>query len=185
MKRFRMKMLNNTRGTAAIEFAVIAPVLVMLLFGTLEMSIATMVTNVMESATANSSRLGKTGYSASGQSRTQTIINAITARAGALINPSLLTITAKSYKQFDQIGKPEPWTDTNHDGIAQVGEYTDVNGNGQWDADMGVAGYGNANDVVVYTISYPWRITTPIIAKFFPSGIYTITTSAVVKNEPY
>jgi hypothetical protein len=39
---------------------------------------------------------------------------------------------------------------------------------------------------VVYTVSYPWAVSTPIISNIIGSnGIFTITTHAVVKNEPY
>jgi hypothetical protein len=64
--------------------------------------------------------------------------------------------------------------------------YTDVNGNGNWDPDEGSSGSGNAGDVVVYTVSYPWTITTPIMSSLIgANGTYAITAHAVVKNEPY
>jgi hypothetical protein len=62
--------------------------------------------------------------------------------------------------------------------------FIDINGNGSWDADMGQAGLGNPGDVVVYTVSYPWPIVTPIISAIIGST-YTITTRTVVRNEPY
>jgi hypothetical protein len=142
----------------------------------------------MEGATAISSRLGKTGYTGQGLTRQQTIINAITTRAGTLINPQQLVVTSKFYKQFDQIGDPEPYIDANGNGSRDNGEsYTDINGSGQWDADMGSSGYGSAGDVVVYTITYPWPITTPLMRPLIGDGQghLNITTHAVVKNEPY
>lgn len=173
-------------GVTAIEFAVIAPVLILMLFGILEFALIMLVTNMMESATAISSRLGKTGYSAAGISREETILASIRERAGELIDPAQLVITSKFYEQFDQIGDAEPWNDSNHNGTPEPGEYTDINGNGHYDADMGLAGYGNADDIVVYTVRYPWGITTPIMRELIGrDGVYTITTHAVVKNEPY
>lgn len=185
--RIIRKLLQREEGVTAIEFAVIAPVLLLLLLGIIEFSIIMMVYNVMEGATAISSRLGKTGFTGTGLTREQTILNSITARAGSLITPSSLTVTSKFYKQYDQINDPEPYMDTNGNGTHDAGEtYTDINGNGQWDADMGSSGYGSAGDVVVYTVSYPWSIATPIISDLIGAhGIFTITTHAVVKNEPY
>ena len=77
--------------------------------------------------------------------------------------------------------------DTDHDGRYDTGEtYTDVNGNGHWDADMAAQGYGDANDIVVYTVTYPWKINTPMVSQFFSNdGELTLSASAVVKNEPY
>lgn len=174
-------------GVTALEFAIVAPVFMLLLFGIVEFALIMMVYNVMEGATASSSRLGKTGYTAAGVTRQQTIINVITDRAGSLINPAQLVVTSKFYKQFDQINDPEPYTDSNGNGTWNAGEtYNDINGNGQWDPDMAASGYGSAGDIVVYEVSYPWQISVPIISSLVgTNGVYTITTHAVVKNEPY
>lgn len=189
--RHRIRIVNRfareERGVTAIEFAVIAPVTLLLTFGIIEFGLIMMVFNVMEGATSISSRLGKTGFTAEGLTRQQTILNSITNRAGTLIQSNLLTVSSKFYRQFDQINDPEPYIDANSNGSYNSGEsYTDINGNGQWDADMGSSGYGSAGDVVVYTVSYPWTITTPIMREILGhNGVYTITTHAVVKNEPY
>lgn len=178
---------HTQEGVTAIEFAILAPVLFLLLFGIVEFAVIMLVTNIMENATSISSRLGKTGYVEATLSREETIRQSVINRAGNLIDPLNLTITSKYYEQFDQIGDAEPWNDVNHNGIAEVGEYTDINGNGQYDADMGLAGYGNAEDIVVYTVRYPWHVLTPIMRELIgdAQGEFPITAHAVVKNEPY
>lgn len=174
------------RGVTAVEFAVLAPVLLLMLMGIMEFSLIMLVSNMMESATALSSRLGKTGYAEAGKTREQTILASVEKRAGTLIDASKLSVQSKYYEQFDQIGDAEPWNDTNHNNTPDPGEWTDINGNGVYDADMGLAGYGNADDIVVYTISYPWDIKTPLMRELIgTNGVFTITTHAVVKNEPY
>ncbi len=51
---------------------------------------------------------------------------------------------------------------------------------------MGATGAGDSDDVVVYTVSYPWRLFTPLIGSFFGNdGIVTLTARSVVKNEPF
>jgi Flp pilus assembly pilin Flp len=181
------RFIRAQSGVSAIEFAVIAPVVLLLVFGIIEFALIMMVYNVMEGATSISSRLGKTGYVAAGVTREQTILSAITQRAGSIIDPLKLTVTSKFYKQYDQINDPEPYIDANGNGSHDSGEsYTDINGNGTWDSDMGASGYGSANDVVVYSASYPWPIATPIMREIIgTNGFLTITTHAVVKNEPY
>ncbi len=168
----------------AVEFALITPVFMLLLFGIIEFSLIMYVTSVMEGAVSYSSRYGKTGYTAAGSSRQAQIIAAITQRTAGLLDASKITIVSKVYPSFDSISKEEPYIDSNHNGTRDTGEtYTDVNGNGQWDS-SGVAGLGNANDIVVYTVYYPWTINTPIIGRFFNNTIY-ISSRTVVKNEPY
>ena len=180
-------LMRAEDGVTALEFAIVAPVLMMLVFSIIEFSLIMMVYNVMEGATATSSRTGKTGYTGTGLTRQQTILNAITTRAGSLLDPDKLTMTSKFYKQYDQINDPEPFIDANGNSMRDSGEsFTDINGNGIWDADMGSSGYGSAGDVVVYNVTYPWPISTPIISQFIGNGgIFNITTHAVVKNEPY
>lgn len=175
------------QGVTAVEFALVAPVLLLLVMGIVEFALVMLAYNVMESATNMSARLGATGFTASGISRQQTILDAVRARAGSFIDPDRVEVHSRFYSQYDQINEPEPFTDSNHNGLRDSGEpYTDVNGNGQWDADMAVAGYGNAGDVVVYTVQYPWAIATPIISHLVGTdGVYMITTHAVVKNEPF
>ncbi len=209
---------HDREGGALIEFAFLAPILLLMVFGTVEMALVMYVQSVMEGATTISARLGKTGYSESGISREQTIRNMRYEHANDFIDPSYFGVEAKTYGQFDQIGDQEPfmdsngnsvydggeaYTDSNGNGAYDTGEpyadadgngsrnagetYSDVNGNGQWDADMGQAGYGDANDIVVYTVTYPWRISTPLIARLVGDGNGTVTlrAAAVVKNEPY
>lgn len=188
IRRKLSRMWREENGVTAIEFAFVAPVLMMLVFGIIEFAMIMVVYNTMEGATAVSSRLGKTGFTGSGLTRQQTILNAITDRASSLVDATKLTVTSKFYKQYDQINDPEPFIDTNGNGSHDVGEtFTDINGNAQWDADMGSSGYGSAGDVVVYTVSYPWSLMTPIISSMIgeENGTFTITTHAVVKNEPY
>ena len=68
------------------------------------------------------------------------------------------------YDSFEDIGKPEPLTDDNGNGTWDDGEaFIDVNGNGQWDADMGEAGLGGGGAVVVYRLTYPWGVVTPML----------------------
>lgn len=188
IRRDMWRLWREDKGVTAIEFAVVAPVLLLLVLGIIEFATIMVVYNTMEGATAASSRLGKTGYTGTGITRQQTILNAITDRAGSLLDSSKLSVTSKFYKQYDQINDPEPFIDTNGNGTHDSGEnFTDVNGNAQWDADMGASGYGSAGDVVVYTVSYPWQLMTPIISTIIgdSSGVFTITTHAVVKNEPF
>ena len=73
-----------------------------------------------------------------------------------------IVFTRKNYDSFSVI-KPEPFTDTNGNGIRNTGEcYTDINGNSQWDADPGVSGQGGANDVTLYTVTVTYPRLFPL-----------------------
>lgn len=181
------RLREGEEGVTAVEFALVAPMLLLLMMGIIETGLIMFTQNVMEGATFSASRLGKTGYTESDTTREDLIIQQLTRRAGTLINPSEIQIDAVSYAQFDQIGDPEPFIDANGNGTRDNGEnYTDSNGNGQYDEDMGIEGLGNAGEVVVYTVSYPWHIYTPMVGRFFGSdGTIDLTARTVVQNEPY
>jgi Flp pilus assembly pilin Flp len=178
---------HDERGATAIEFACVAPVLLILMFGTIEFSLIMLTQGLMDSATFNASRLGKTGYIPTGLTREEAIRQRISEQAGVLVRAQDLAITTQVYGSFDNINQPEPFTDSNRNGRFDNGEvFVDTNGNGGWDADMARAGLGGAGDVVVYTIDYPWRIQTPIIGYLFnANSTVSLSVRAVVKNEPF
>jgi len=173
-------------GIAALEFAFIAPVFILLLMGIIEFSMIMFTSTVMESATNTTARLGKTGYVPPGLSRAQAIIENIENRTLGLLDPNKITLSNQIYSNLDKIGQPEPCinpTSSPCPGTAGV-NFQDINGNGQWDPDMGKAGEGGAGDIVVYTVSYPWKVNTPIVSSIIGSTI-TLTARTVVKNEPF
>lgn len=177
----------DERGVTAIEFAFVSPVLLFFIFGILEFAMIFLASNMLENAVNDAARTGKTGYVQSGVSREQTLLNEISARVGGLLDPSQVTLTTTTYDSLDQVGQGEPFTDQNANGIYDAGEpYTDSNHNGDYDSDIGSDGLGNSGQVVVYNISYPWHMMTPLLGNFIGTdGIFNLSTHVVVKNEPY
>lgn len=174
-------------GSTLIEFSMIAPILMLLMMGTIELSLIMYANSIMEGAAFDASRRGKTGYVDQDVTREDTILNTLYERTEDLLDTSQISITTTTYNQFDQIGQPEPFVDANGNGERDSGEnYTDVNGNGQYDTDVGIAGAGSASQVVVYTINYPWPIFTPLVGDLLGlDGVVNLTARAIVQNEPF
>ncbi len=182
----RRRLAADASGVAALEFALVAPLLFLLILGVIEVSLLMLASNTLEAANNVTSRVGRTGYAATGLTREQTIRAEIERRAAPFLDPDLVQISSLTYGNFDQIGRPEPWNDANGDGAPDLGEYTDINGNGRYDRDMGAAGAGGAGSVVVYVVSYPWRMLTPMVGRIMgQDGIVLLSSRAVVKNEPF
>lgn len=175
------------RGAAALEFAFVLPILIVLMCGILDLGMVLFADVLLEGAVRDTSRLGITGYSPTGVNRDAMILDAMKKDTLGLIDTDQATITHKVYKNFADIGKPEPYVDQNSNSKYDSGEpFTDVNGNGQWDSDMGVAGLGGSGDIVLYTVSYDWESWTHLIdALFGEDGKITLTASTAVRNEPY
>ena len=180
------RLWRDDSGTTAIEFAFIALGLVYLMVGIIEFAMAMTVGNSLEAATNLSSRLGKTGYvdEEAQLDQEQTIMEEVERRVGPMIDIGKLSITHEVYNDFTSLTNPDILQDQNEDGDTDdPGEWTDVDGDGFKDGADGVGGSGN---IVVYRISYPWEIMTPLIAQFVSDdGIINLTAYSVVKNEPY
>jgi Flp pilus assembly protein TadG len=187
-KRPRHGIYRAADGATAVEFALISPVVVLLVMGIIEMSLMMLAQNLMESATFAASRTGKTGYVAGGTTREDTILQALNNIAGSVLDTNRIIITSASYDEFGDIGEPEPFVDANANGVRDEGEnYTDVNGNSQYDSDMGASGAGDSGEVVVYTVTYPWHIATPIVNSVLgdENGDINLVARTVVRNEPF
>lgn len=173
-------------GVTAVEFALVAPVVLLMIFATIELSWFMLSSVILESAVREASRAGITGYTPAGMTREQYIQQQINDHV-ILLDKNNITFATTVYNTFADINQPEPFTDTNANGVYDMGEpYTDANGNGIWDEDMGVAGIGGSGAIVVYRVTYPWQMMTPIVSQFFNNnGQFNITSSMVVRNEPF
>ena len=49
----------------------------------------------------------------------------------------------------------------------------------------GVGSAGGPGDTVTVSLTSNLNLMTPMVAKFFPNGVYTFTSSATFKNEPF
>ncbi len=181
------RQLKKRDGVTMLEFALIVPVLVTLLVAIIELSLIYMTQALMENASASASRLGKTGYVASGMTREQTILADLQRFNNQLFRVDEMSVTSLSYARIQDIGQPEPFVDANHNNQWDTTErYDDINNNGQYDTDQGTPGYGGSGNVVVFTLAYPWRIMTPLLGEALgEGGVRVLSARMVVKNEPY
>lgn len=177
----RSRLLRETDGVTIVEFALIAPVLLLLLLGTFDVGhtlyVESMLKGAVQQAARNSTLEGATTSS----------VDAIVTNAVKAIAPdATLTFGRQSYDNFSNVQRPEDFVDVNANGACDTGEtYTDSNGNGHWDADRGKSGNGGARDAVLYsvTVSYPRQFAMAGIAGF--SNTVTLRTQTVLRNQPF
>jgi hypothetical protein len=171
-------------GSTAVEFAVILPLLLLFIIGSIEMAINLFIGSSIESAVMEASRYGITGSEA-GVSRADKVLEIVGDRTYGLIDMDQVDMETLVYDSFADIGKPEPFTDQDGNASYNSGEpFVDVNGNGQWDPDMGEAGLGGPSDVVVYRLTYDWGIVTPLMREVMGEAV-THVSSVAVRNEPF
>ena len=148
------------QGSVAVEMALLSPIFFLFLMGTTETCLMLGAAQLLENAAYNTSRLAKTGYVTTGNTQSQTVSQVLTTELksyGALINTANVTMTEADYNSFTA--------------AASGG---------------GTSGYGTQQQIVVYTVTYPWKLFTPMLSAIIgTAGIVNLTSTIVVRNEPY
>jgi hypothetical protein len=182
-----------TKGGTALEFALVAGLLFTMIFGVVEYSLYSLANVLLDGSMREASRFGITGFTPAGVSRDDKIRDVVSKTTMGLvdINDPSFKLDVLVYPSFDDIGLPEPFDDNpplgNLNGVYDVGEnYTDINGNGQWDPDMGLSSSGGPGAVVLYTASYDWPLWTYLATLIGGSdGKLPLSSSIAVRNEPW
>lgn len=184
LARLIQRLARDSRGIAATEFGLIAPIFLLLLVGLFDMShmayIRVIFDGVVQRAARSSSLEG---------ADTATADNMIFELLKPVIpgvQRSDIKTKRMSYYDFADIKRPEKLTDKNGNGKCDKGEnYIDENANGQWDDDIGSEDNGGAGDVVLYTAEVTYK---PLFTIPFAPGLLgnrTLTATAVKKNQPF
>ena len=175
-------LARDAAGAGTIEFALVVPMFLTLLFGVIDlgqMAYGESVLNGAVQQAARNSTLETTNTTAADQSVKDTI--------APVLPGAVVTSTRTNYYDFADVNRKEKWTDSNSNGTCDNGEpYVDENGDGHWNSDIGESGNGGANDVVVYTVTakYTPVIAIPLVPSSFRQQV-TLTSSAVKKNQPF
>jgi Flp pilus assembly pilin Flp len=178
-------LVRDRRGASAVEFAFVAPVILLLVFGIFEVAVAVLLASTIEESVFQASRFGATGEDAGGTPRAERVLQIVEARTYGLIDMDDVAIETLVYDNFSDVGAPEPFADADGDGRHDAGEsFTDVNGNARWDADMGRAGLGGPGDIVVYRVTWDWGIMTPLLRGVLGDGLRQ-SASVALRNEPF
>lgn len=182
--RILRRLKRTQKAAMSVEFAFVAPVMIILMVGALEFAMIQFLGSLIESAVLEASRYGATGYTQTAKSRDEVIRERVNEWAMGLIDAGDISINTQTYPSFEAVGEPEPYDDLNLSGGWETGEpFVDVNGNGTWDQDMGEAGLGGPGDVVLYEVGYKWGLLTALLKPLI--GDVTFRSTVAVRNEPY
>lgn len=176
------RLRSDNRGATIVEFAIVAPVMLMVLMGLGDLMHQTYAQSILDGALQ---KAGRDSAIQGGGDNVAAIDAKVKAMVGNIIKDGTWTSTRKSYASFSRIG-PEPFTDSNSNGVRDPGEcYDDVNGNGVWDADPGRSGQGGAEDVTLYSVSVTYPRVFPVAGLLGGSSTQTISSKTILKNQPY
>ncbi|MEG3086111.1 TadE/TadG family type IV pilus assembly protein [Sphingomonas sp. PB4P5] len=193
LRRRLRRLHRDTSGVTAIEFAFVAPVMLLLIMGLGEMMyqeyVQVILNGSVQKAARDSAIQGGAENTTAIDAAVITMISTIakTTSQSCVASPAARTwcSSRKSYAQFGNI-KPEYIYDTNANGVLDGKEcFDDVNANKTWDADPGIAGQGGANDVTLYTMSVTYARLFPVAKMIGLSDQQTLTSTTILKNQPY
>ena len=188
-KRFcRRLRADANKGSAALEFAMVAPVFFLLLMGTIEAGIIFFAQSSLQNAVNDTARLVRTGQSAcftkdsnnncqpmtADQFRTQ-VCNEVS----ALLRNCPKDASGNSDLQFDVTAYPSGFT-----GVTNTSPL-----NAQKNLpNLTAFSIGNACDVVVVRAFYRWPVFTPML-NFFLANMngnqHLLASAAAFRNEPF
>jgi len=190
VRAVRRKLAGDEAGVTAVEFAFVFPVMALFILGLLEVGYVIFARSTLESAVLAASRESR--VSDCPNENAEAIEEGIVRRMQVIASSDGLPpqVEVESYGQeFGDVGNPEPFVDGNDNGVRDEGEsYTDVNGNGEWDDDMGESGdFGSFGEVVRFTATYNVASLVPWVSDQINGGrdFYQIRSVTVVRNEPF
>ena len=176
-------LLGDERAATIVEFGFVLPVMVLLIMGLGEILYQEYAQSILNGALQKAGRdstiQGAGDNTAAIDAKVMAMVNTV------VRNATLTAATRRSYDNFANVA-PEPFTDTNNNGIRDTGEcYSDQNANGTWDADPGETGQGGAGDVTLYTITVTYPRLFPMAGLAGWSSNATLTATTLLKNQPY
>jgi Flp pilus assembly protein TadG len=177
-------LAGDESGVTVIEFAIVAPVMLLMLLGFFDLAHTEYARSVLQGAMQMAAR---NSTLESGLTSSNTIDAYVENQVKTVVggNPTF-TPRRLSYADFASVGKPEKYTDTNGNNQYDVGEcFEDVNGNGQWDSDLGRSGQGGADDAVLYSMTVSYKRLFPMSTMLGWTANQSITASTVLRNQPY
>ncbi len=162
---------RGNSGSAAIEFAFVAPVFFMFLFGIIEGGIMFFGQAALMNATTDAARLIRTGQAQGSISQsdfTQKICDGIS----GLLDCANLQVDVQNYPSGFTTSQTSP-TDANGNLLTGQNRYNT----------------GGACDVVIVRAFYKYIIYTPVLTPFLSghagNNFNWLTASAAFRNEPY
>jgi Flp pilus assembly protein TadG len=173
---------RDSKGATIVEFALILPVMCMMLLGTLDLGYRSYVGSVVQGTLHDAARMATVGNVTTDQIQTF-----VQNRLQAFSRNATITTSARSYSDFSGVKVPETITqDTVPLGVYNAGDcFVDTNGNGSYDTDRGRSGTGASEDVVYFEVTMTYPHIVPVGRLFGWSSNVTTTQNTVLRNQPY
>lgn len=163
--RFR----DHEHGVAAIEFALVAPIFLFLIFAILETSILYVVATVMEGEVALAARTIRTGQLQQEADPETAFTQILCSNLDNVLNCDNVIVDVRTFDDFGEM---------------EFDDFVDEDGNASGNLFLP----GTADDIVLVRIAYVYNIVTPYLAEILPpvgENTVILYSGAAFKNEPF
>jgi Flp pilus assembly pilin Flp len=176
-------LARDKRGVTAVEFAMIAPALLMVLLGVFDTGYNLYTASVLGGAAQKAARASTIEGA---ETKGLAIDDAVVAAVHDVMPTASVSFDRRAYRDYSDIHRPEDYTDVDKDGACDNNEpYEDINGNGIWDSDRGSDTMGGARDAVLYTVTVTYPRAFPLMHLLGLPNTVTSQTQTVLRNQPY
>jgi Flp pilus assembly protein TadG len=176
------QLREDRQGVAAIEFAILAIPLFVLIMGGIEFGFMMFSKARLGGALQQAARMATTGNTETNGPDGEKIDAMVRAKL-KVTGGAIVDVEKNYYDSFDQVRKPEE-----KDSAGTIPPYcwTDINGNQRWDQDPSRVGLGGANDIVNYKVTLKYPVLFPLLTKTATgSSDVILTGQAALQNEPF
>jgi Flp pilus assembly pilin Flp len=176
-------LARDNRGVTAVEFALIAPALLMVLLGLFDNGYNLYISSVLHGAAQKAAR---DSTIEGAETKGLAIDDSVRSAVHNVVPGAQVTFDRRAYRDYSDINRPEDFTDVDHDGACDNNEpFEDLNGNGIWDSDPGTDTMGGARDAVLYTVTVTYPRAFPLMHLIGVPNTVTAQTKTVLRNQPY
>lgn len=180
---------SNQDGASIMEFGLIAPIVMVMMLGTMDIGHSYFVRATLDGAMQNAAR--SSSLEGSATLTAQELVDLrVESSILALAPNATITSTRRYYKTFSEAALARAETviepPTGADLQCDPGEsFMDANDNGVWDADGGSNGQGGAKDIVIikFKVSYP-RLFPMAKLLGLPANV-ELESNSILANQPY
>ena len=176
------RLRRDERGATIVEMAIVTPVMIMLLFGLLDLGYHAYLSAVVEGTVLKAARRATIGNQTEAQ-----IDEYVRTQLTQFSKGATITIGKTNYYQFSGIGKSEKLTlDADSNGSWDAGDcYEDLNNSGTWESVAGRSGLGGSDDIVYYKVTVDFPRILPMTKIMGWSDMSKISAATIMRNQPY
>jgi len=186
-RRRAWRIVADEAGVSVVEFAFIAPLFLTMLMAVFDVGFGIYAKAVLQGAVEAGSRtasLENTEWTTIKQ-RVNDQITAVIPVGDPQTDISF-TFDPTYYGNYSDIALPEDFTDTNGNHQWDTTEcYVDRNNNQRYDTDVGLAGRGGAQDVVSITAQVNYKRIFPLWSLLNQPQTQTIVAKSYLRNQPF